>query len=266
MAKFDLHSIPNPEKLKPTEPHEAQTLYNGMLLEPTAITIDVQGLKQVALCHGCRKSLESNIMKPPPFSLANGLWIGPRPIELARLTLPEALLVAQVYPRVFICKLWPKDRRGVHADNVQSGLLGNVTSFEMNTDAIKNMTEGNLMPRRPEVLASLISITIVSKIPLPRSWLKGTFRVRRGAIRTALIWLKTNNPTYYGSIEIDERLLSLLPVDDIPEELVNTIRRETMERCIESENDTYVPTDPVEANRDNVLVNGNVPVVRPKAA
>jgi hypothetical protein len=41
-------------------------------------------------------------------SLGNGLWIRPVPIEIFRLTLPKALLIARVYPCVF---LWPKDAK-----------------------------------------------------------------------------------------------------------------------------------------------------------
>ena len=46
-------------------------------------------------------------------------------------------------------------------------------------DGISSMLHGNLMPRPPAVLASVISVTFIGLGDLPKHWLRTTFRVRR---------------------------------------------------------------------------------------
>jgi hypothetical protein len=104
------------------------------------------------------------------------------------------------------------------------------------------MVSGNLMPRPPSVLASLITITFISRFPLPAKWLKGTFRVRRAHVRAALHWLKDNNP-YYSEIQIDDNRLADLPEDDVPHELLSVVREERDEINIARENDNYIPEE-----------------------
>jgi hypothetical protein len=244
VKRVSIDLIPNIHRLKPVKEHSKHDLFEGALLEPEGVDTEHQSKTVVNICIECHKSLNSTTDRPPPHSLASGLWLGSVPFELRSLTLPEALLVAQVYPRTFVCKLWPKDRRGANPSNLQSALKGNVTSFELNTQSISDMVSGNLMPRQTSILASLISITIISRFPLPPSWLKGTFRVRRSRIHAALIWLKANNP-YYADIVIDESRLAGLPEDDVPQELINIVREDHDELNIERENDNYVPEDEV---------------------
>lgn len=98
---------------------------------------------------------------------ANGLWIGAVPLELQDLTLPEQLLVSLHFPRV---------------------------SFALNTEKIADMLTGQLLPRPPRVLASVIAVSIIGKGRLPKKWLNTTFRVRRRRVYEALLWLKQNNP------------------------------------------------------------------------
>jgi hypothetical protein len=237
-----LQSLPNAHRLIPREQHPNHDTYNGILLEPAGVDTEHQSQTMVNTCKDCRKSLHGAVEAPPPLSLAAGLWIGRTPIELASLTIPEALLIAHKYPRAFVCKLWPKDRRGANPANLQRALKGNVTSFDLRPQAVADMVAGNLMPRPPRLLASLISITFISWFPLPASWLKGTFRVRREKVRSALEWLKRNN-RHYSDIEINEERLAELPEDDVPEDLIDIIRQERDEIHLARENDTYVPED-----------------------
>jgi hypothetical protein len=242
MVRMNLEDIPNLHRLRPGEAHAKHTLYSGALLEPAGVDSDNQSRTKVDLCIDCRKSLQASAETPPRLSLVSGLWIGQVPIELSSLTLPESLLIAHTYPRTFVCKLWPKDRRGINPSQLQSALKGNVTSFGLNVQSVSDMISGNLMPRPPRLLASLITITFISRFPLPAKWLRGTFRVQRGHVRAALQWLKINNP-YYSNIEIDEESLAALPEDDVPHELLNIVREERDELNIERENDNYVPDE-----------------------
>ncbi|KAF9239985.1 hypothetical protein BU15DRAFT_27405, partial [Melanogaster broomeanus] len=153
-------------------------------------------------------------------ALANGLWIGRTPWELEVLTFAEQLLVALLYPRVYVFKMYPKKIAGTrNTANLQRGLRGNVCTYQLNMEGITAMLEGHLMPRPPAILASLISLTFIGVGRLPRKWMGKMFTVRRHVVCDALLWLKVNNPRYYGGIEIDESRLAGLPEDDVPEEI-----------------------------------------------
>lgn len=173
------------------------------------------------------------------------MWIGEVPWELRHLTIAEHLLIARVYPRVFVVKLFPKGRirGGLNDDQLQNALRGNVTSFELNSDAIADMIGGHLMPQPPEVLASVLSITFVGPGTTPNPASLRLFRVRRHMVVEALKWLRTNNPKYYGDIQIDESRLARLPENDVPMEVLVNIRHEPNASVINTESDGYVPDD-----------------------
>ena len=239
-----LSALPNSHRLKPTggAVHPAQVLVHGLLLEPSACVEGANGEgTTLSVCRSCFSELSKVKEDPPMYSLANSLWIGPVPHELATLTLPERLLIARVFPRVFVVKLFPKDKRGgFDPDSLQNAMKGNVTSFDLNTDKVADMIEGRLMPQMPAVLSRVLSVTYVGPGRLPKNWLRTTFRVRRHCVRAALLWLKQNNSQYYGDIVVDEARLDSLPEDDVPEEVLVTLRQETDLSVIEE--DTYVPT------------------------
>ncbi|KAL6303863.1 hypothetical protein BKA93DRAFT_852784 [Sparassis latifolia] len=144
-------------------------------------------------------------------------------------------------------------RGGFNPDTLQSGLKGNVMTYELNSQRIVEMLEGRLFPRPTCILADLISVTYVGLGRLPKNWLQSTFRVRRFHVGRALEWLKQHNPRYYGDIEIDMERLSRLPLDDVPEEILALIRQETdidvIDResagaIVEEEGDNYDNEDP----------------------
>ena len=91
------------------------------------------------------------------------MWIGRVPWELAQLTFAEQLLVVLLYPHVYVFKLYPKQGgRGLDSEDLQRGMRGNVSTFDINSDAIVEMLQGRLMPRPPGVLASLVTITFIA--------------------------------------------------------------------------------------------------------
>ncbi|KAI5981974.1 hypothetical protein EDD15DRAFT_2111124, partial [Pisolithus albus] len=135
--------------------------------------------------------------QPPRLSLANELWIGEQPWVLKQLTFPEQLLIAHLYPRVYVFKLFPKRSGGTrNISSLQNAMRGNVSTYDHNMDAISDMVDGNLMLRPPAILASLISITFIGVGDLPSKWIRSMFRVRRQAVKQALLWLQENNPKY----------------------------------------------------------------------
>ena len=168
-----LKEIPSPTRLAPHRPHTNHTLFDGMLLAPEGVT-DREGRATANICLDCLCELKKPSKLPPKLSLANNLWVGTVPIELSSLTFPEQLLIAHLYPRVYVFKLFPKSGGG-SADGLQRGMRGNVSTYELNTDAMAAMVEGQLMPRPPAVLSSLIAITYIGVGRIPKNWIHSTF-------------------------------------------------------------------------------------------
>ena len=108
LSIMPIHTLPI-NRLTPLVPHPAHDKFHGgMLLEPKGVVVDPAGEDQVHVCGSCRSELGKDRILPPKFSLANNLWIGRIPWELKKLTFPEQLLIAHLFPRVFVFKLYPK--------------------------------------------------------------------------------------------------------------------------------------------------------------
>lgn len=214
-----------------------------MLLQPEGVTC--QGGRSVAnICGKCLHDLQKETQLPPKFSLANNLWIGAIPAELGSLTFPEQLLIAHLYPRVYVFKLFPKSGGGP-TDGMQRGMRGNVSTYKLSVEAMVAMVEGKLMPRPPTILSSLIAITYVGVGKIPKKWLHSTFRVRRHHVVRALRWLQDNNPKYYGDITISEDQLDQLPEDDVPDEILGLIRQSNDAGLVDQESSGYVRTEDI---------------------
>ena len=242
LNKMALSDVPNSHRLVPKTPHPAHDIYNGRLLQPEAVAVDGQHTI-ISICQACLDELHKPGDKPPRYSLANNLWIGRIPWQLQLLTFPEQLLIAHLYPRVFVFKLFPKRQGGVRqASGLQNAIRGNVSTYDMSMDGITGMIQGNLMPRWPTILASLITVTFIGLGDLPKAWIHSTFRVRRKVVHDALLWLKENNP-YYGDIEVSVPHLEELPEDDVPEEITDIINQSDDIGMVEQESAGYVPQD-----------------------
>lgn len=251
ISDLSLDDIPSPTRLAPHRPHPDHTLFDGMLLEPEGVIR--QGGRLIAhICRECLGDLKKPSMLPPRFSLANDLWIGSVPVELSSLTFPEQLLIAHLYPRVYVFKLFPKSGAG-SAEGMQRGMRGNVSTYELNVDDMVSMVKGQLMPRPPAILSSLIAITYIGIGRLPKSWIHSTFRVRRYHISRALNWLKVHNPKYYGNITISQHQLNQLPEDDVPDEILGVIRQSNNMGSIDRESSGYVRTDDIGLSSNDMM-------------
>ncbi|KAG9318983.1 hypothetical protein JVU11DRAFT_1099 [Chiua virens] len=124
-------------------------------------------------------------------------------------------------------------------------MVGNVTLYNMNTNAICDMLEGQLLPQPAIQLASVLAIMYIGSKKLPKLWLKSTFRVRHRIIYEALVWLKQNN-AMYEDIVISRDHLKLLPEDDVPVEISAAIQHEEDEDVGIQERSGYVPTDRID--------------------
>ncbi|KAG1764658.1 hypothetical protein EDD22DRAFT_1042520 [Suillus occidentalis] len=133
-------------------------------------------------------------------------------------------------------------RRGRDPSHLQHGMAGNATLYDMNTNDVAKMIEGQFLPQPINTLASILAITYIGKRGLPKEWLKSTFRVRRAVVFNALKWLKANNPLY-GDIQISQDLLARLPEDEVPEEIISIVRHEVNDDIAVRESEGYVPDD-----------------------
>ena len=242
---LNIAEVPNVHLLRPKTHMEAHDLYHDMLLEPSGIVHNHGGLGEIGvkLCDECHSDLVNGTDKPPRHSLANNLWIGRVPWDLQVLTLPEQLLIALVYPRVFVYKLFPAHlHRRVDESTYQRGMRGNVSSYALDSEAIADMLVGNMMPRPPEILASVISLTFIGRGNLPRSRLRSLFKVRRKHVLRAILWLKAHNK-YYCNIKVDHTVLAQLPDDDVPEQIISIVRQTQDVGVVESERAGIIDND-----------------------
>ena len=107
LTPIPLSLLPNSHRLVPRKTHPAHDLFEGCLLEPGGLDCDAED-PIVSVCEECLLDLKKDDHHPPKHSLANQLWIGRTPWALDVLTSPEQLLIALVYPRVYVFKLFPK--------------------------------------------------------------------------------------------------------------------------------------------------------------
>lgn len=241
VLSLDLEEIPSPSRLAPQQPHPKHKLFKGMLLQPEGL-IEHGDRLLANVCGECNRDLRKQAPLPPRFSLANNLWVGAVPTELSSLTFPEQLLIAHLYPRVYVFKLFPKSGGGATA-GLQRGMRGNVSTYALNVHSMTEMVGGKLMPRPLAVLPALIAITYIGVGRIPKSWLHSTFRVRRHHVSRALAWLKENNPKYYGDIVISAEELNQLPEDDVPDEILGVVRQSVDEGLVDQESSGYVRTE-----------------------
>lgn len=172
------------------------------------------------------------------------MWIGAIPPELAILTFPERLLIAKYYPAAYIFKLFPK-KAGAHTwdpSKLYKGLKGNVSTYRLDPQQVAGMVGKNCMPPPARILSAVIGITFIAPSGFPEKTMPNMFRVRRDRVRTALAWLKENNPIYVD-ITISDDHLQELPEDGIPDELIMSAKHSNDLALLNEEQDGYVPTE-----------------------
>nr|GAT42295.1 predicted protein [Mycena chlorophos] len=238
LEEFPPELIPNKHLLKPTHPHPAHQLWEGLLLHRPAIRHG----RPSFLCSQCSARLR--LHERPQLSLANNMWVGPVPFALSILTLPKRLLIALYFPAAYVVKLFPKTAGGKkwNKERINSGMRGNVSTYRLNTSDIADMVTGHLMPRPVEILAAVISVAFVGAKNVPLRLLPEAFDVRRHRVADALAWLKINNPLY-ADVVISQDRLGQLPEGGVPEEILQNVRYSEEESILNKEHAGYVPVD-----------------------
>ncbi|KAF7316587.1 ATP-dependent DNA helicase [Mycena chlorophos] len=165
------------------------------------------------------------------------MWLGEIPFALRILTLPERLLVSLNFPAAYIVKLYSKDG----SPEIANGALrGNVSTYKLHTEGIVDIVDGNRLPHPPQLLAATIAVTFVGRYKRALGVLPGIFRVRRNRVYDALVWLRQNNPLYKNFDICNERLDDL-PVDAVPDVILDNVRLSTDTDALAKEHASYVP-------------------------
>jgi hypothetical protein len=237
------------EVLHPVDEHPAYDMWKGALVTKGCMK-QLEREQAVWICLECENMLVKK--KLPPLALANDLWIGQVPVELSALTIPEQLMIARHYPRCYVFKLYPREATHMGVDQMQRGMKGNVSLYDVNTKEVVKMLEGQKMPNPTSTLASVVVVTVIGSKKLPKDWLKATFQIRRKRVYEALMWLRKNN-ALYEDIVIDEERLQMLPEDGIPVEIMASIRHDENEAVAEKEREGVVMEDVTEGKLDDVV-------------
>ena len=233
--------------LVPKQVHPAQDLWRGLNILKTHVDSAGQGW----VCYECIRALRAD--KMPKLALNNNMWLGTPPLVLCKLTFAESLLIARHYARCYVFKLYPKEgSRGCHPAHLQRAMAGNVTLYDVNTSAIASMLEGEILPQSVSALSSIIAVTFIGTHQLPKDWLSRTFTVRRSAVHEALQWLHKHNHLYQDVVISQDRL-TLLPDNEIPQEIEALMRYEDDENLAVKEREGYVMTGMEEGNGEHLI-------------
>lgn len=169
--------IPNGQSLIPKYPHPAHILFNNKLLDPSGVYMAEDNIQYTNICHPCLDDLmrlgqanrrEDGMFRPPKFSLANNLWIGKIPWQLQILSFSEQFLISYLYSQVYVFKLFPKGGAENDLSTLQRGMRGTICIYNLDIGGIASMVSGDLMPRPPSILASLISVIFIGLGDLPK--------------------------------------------------------------------------------------------------
>ena len=127
-------------------------------------------------------------------------------------------------------------------------MKGNVSLYELNMKDVMWMLEGQVIPNPVALLMSVLVITFIGSMSLPKDWLKSTLWVQQQQVYEAFLWLKENN-TLYGDICIEEDRLQLLLEDGVPEEVISLILQNENGDIADCEQGSYVHGFEVEMKR-----------------
>ena len=164
--------------------YDSVSCLDGPILEPNLQYI----------CTRCHKSMTAG--KVPKVALANGMWLGQVPSELADLTFAEQLLVARVR----------HNRCLVRVSSGWHKMTANAISFANPTPIVYDV-----LPLPKDELDEILAFIYTGPCkPTPKDFERTPLLVRRNKVGNALEWLKLNHCDYYD-LEISQRNLDSYP-------------------------------------------------------
>ena len=201
--------------------------------------------QMVVCCETCLNSLKKE--KLPKFSIANNFQIGKTPPELTGLRLSEKLLIAKCRAKMYVVKL-----RSCGAE-AQRGLKGNTITFPQ--DVVKIAAT---LPANPDILADHLNVVFIGKNKPSPELLKKVVGVRRHVVYNALNFLIQNNPEW-ADVRIDYNVD--LPVDGVPDAIMQTLTHEEETEDDANEHSTYTPQTDLDNIPSDSLIMDSVGMV-----
>ena len=197
---MEIESIPNKILLAPEAYHPAHALYNGMLLDMTAVREEARGYWG-RVCNTCLQDLQDAV--PPVLSLANGSWVGPVPAALQGLTIAEQSLIA----------LHPHTTYHIGFKGDPASPIPSVLRRSVHPMAVGCMDPAECLPAPLEVLNGAFCIDLPEGFAFNEASFE-CLMVRRQKVLDALLWLKDNN-RFYREVTISGERLGKLPVQGV---------------------------------------------------
>ncbi|KAL7409026.1 hypothetical protein BDY24DRAFT_324601, partial [Mrakia frigida] len=143
------------------------------------------------VCNDCYGSLRRG--KLPRSSLANGLWTGPVPPELACLTVMEERALS--LSRTSLKAIYNLDYgTAPSSERLQRAMKGHWVAWPQYLGAlVEHVME---LPQSPEDLAEQLQVSLVGPSPYSEKELSDLLQVDPRRIRVAFEWLSTRHEDY----------------------------------------------------------------------
>ena len=153
---------------------------------------------------------------------------------LKDLTLPEQLMLSPIICKAYVVKLVSYG----HPNASQRAIKGNSIAFMQDVHTV-----AKTLPDL-ESTAKYLKVCFVgdSTTPLPLQQMKKILRVRRQKVKDALEFLIKHHVGFQqAGITIDHIALACLPVDDIPQNILDNIDRSDNVDAALAESSSYIP-------------------------
>ncbi|KAL0060844.1 hypothetical protein AAF712_012383 [Marasmius tenuissimus] len=191
--------------------------FRGLLLDSAGVSQDPggRGEHQLSFCKDCYSAVLRG--KVPDLSMANRLYVGPVPPELANLTVVEENMIAKCRTKAMIIRLQEEQDGTTNNKFVpralrQRAMKGHIIMYPQHPSATFNV-----LPPSLDELCKPVAVVFVGSTPPSQEWLEKNARplaIRPARVRAALLWLIANNPLY-RNVEVNHTLLDSLPAESI---------------------------------------------------
>ena len=241
-------------------------LLKDKLIDVHGVVMGDDGNVTLELCNACSRGLRRG--KVPKYALANKMYVGPVPQELSDLTMIEESMIARARAKSWIVKLQEHDSVS-SSPTAQRGVKGHTIIYPQQPGEL-----ASILPRPVAETLTFICVIFVGSTTLTKAWLREKAKplvVRREKVRSALEWLRENNPLY-KDIKIDGQNLDALPENDVlPYHIEHVADSEAQETLVSQYNNMNEQPNPAAADThfESVVVadvDAHTPASRLRAA
>jgi hypothetical protein len=192
MSSYNVSLLQGEYPLTASHPFPNHPLLHNILLCLEGVVMMSSSNVTLRICHQCHRTLKRGHL--PKTAVANDLFFGPIPLQLANLTIIEEVLIAQRHAKSWIVHLHDDSMTLGHSigppststnPTAQQALKGHVIVFPAKPEALTPF----LPPTLEDVLTALC-VVFVSHTTPTKQWLLKIAHplvVRQGKVRWALV-------------------------------------------------------------------------------